>query len=277
MKTEPIKGKMPILVGLLIIVLALMWFAGRCSISHKGSIAEVYCRPGGDTVAVAIEMSPMTYTFSGDSAAGFEYEVMKAIARRHNLPVVFHPFAPLEYAFDGLHKGDFDMVIASVPSTKKISDVFLLTDDIYLDRQVLVTRKDTTADSTATKIPAQMRLLDDTVWVAEASPAISRLRNLSHEMGDTIYIESKPGLTSEHLVILAATGEIKQAVVNEAVARRLADQYPDLDISTPISLNQFQPWMLNKDKTALRDSLNVWIAEFKQTPEYKRLIDKYLR
>ncbi len=277
MKTEPIKGKMPVLVGLLIIVLALMWFAERCSISHKGSIADVYSRPGGDTVAIAIEMSPMTYTFSGDSAVGFEYEVMKAIARRHNLPVVFQPFAPLEYAFDGLHKGDFDMVIASVPSTKKISDVFLLTDDIYLDRQVLVTRKDSTGDTTATGIPAQMRLLGDTVWAADASPTGSRLRNLSHEMGDTIYVESKPSLTSEHLVILTATGEIKQAVVNEAVARRLAEQYPNIDISTPISLSQFQPWMLNKDKAALRDSLNVWIAEFKQTPEYCRLADKYLK
>lgn len=277
MKTEPIKGKMPILVGLLIIVLALMWFAGRCSVSHKVSIAEVYSRPGGDTVAVAIEMSPMTYTFSGDSATGFEYEVMRAIARRHNLPVVFHPFAPLEYAFDGLHKGEFDMVIASVPSTKKISDLFLVTDDIYLDRQVLVTRKDTSATPPETEIPAQMRLLGDTVWVAESSPVISRLRNLSHEMGDTIYIESKPGLTSEHLVILTATGEIRQAVVNETVARRLGAQYPDIDISTPISLNQFQPWMLNKDKSALRDSLNVWIAEFKQTPEYEELVSKYLK
>ena len=96
-------------------------------------------------------------------------------------------------------------------------------------------------------------------------------------MGDTIYIESKPGLTSEHLVILTATGEIKQAVVNETVARRLGAKYPDIDISTPISLNQFQPWMLNKDKSALRDSLNVWIAEFKQTPEYKELVSKYLK
>ncbi|MGN0218657.1 MAG: glutamine ABC transporter substrate-binding protein, partial [Muribaculaceae bacterium] len=92
-----------------------------------------------------------------------------------------------------------------------------------------------------------------------------------------IYIETKPGLTSEHLVILTATGEIKQAVVNEAVARRLAAQYPDLDISTPISLNQFQPWMLNKDKTALRDSLNIWIEEFKETPEYEELVSKYLK
>lgn len=277
MKTEPIKGKMPILIGLLIIVLALMWLAGRCSLSKNGSIANVYNRPGGDTVAIAIEMSPMTYTFSGDTAVGFEYEVMKEIARRHNLPVVFHPFAPLEYAFDGLDKGDFDMVIASVPATKKISDLFLITDDIYLDRQVLVTHCDSCNNPNKSEIPAQMRLLEDTVWVADSSPIISRLRNLSHEMGDTIYVETRPGYTSEHLVILTAKGEIRQAVVNETVARRLAEQYPDIDISTPVSLNQFQPWVLNKNKTELRDSLNVWIARFKQTPEYKRLVEKYLK
>lgn len=273
-KLETIKGKVPVLVAILIIVLAFIWLAGRCSHNLTSTITNEYLRPGGDTISVAIEMSPMSYVFNGDTAAGFDYEMLRDIAAEHSLNIKFQPFAPLDYAYDGLRRGDFDIIVASVPSSSDTGYDLAYTDDIYIDRQVLVCRKDTTGEKT--DIPAQMSLLSDTVWVTESSPFKTRLVNISHELGDTIFIQSSPDYSSEHLVILVALGEIRQAVVNESVARRIAVDYPNIDISIPVSLNQFQPWIVTKSNPQLLDSLNIWIRQYKNTPRYHELETKYL-
>lgn len=276
MRPQPIKSKLFVLIGLLIVVLAAMWMLGRCSRSNEETIVNHFARPGGDTLVVAIEMSPTSYAFSGDSAVGFDYEMLRDIAAQHNLPIVFHPFAPLDYALKGLEKGDFDMVVASVPASEKLRDDFLLTDDVFIDRQVLVRRIDTLAKDDS-EIPPQIRMLGDTVWIPASSPVRQRLDNMSQELGDTIYIMSDPEYSAEHLVLLTALGEIKQAVINESVAKRLAADYPDIDISIPVSMSQFQPWILSENHQELRDSLNTWIRQYKESADYDRLSAKYLK
>lgn len=277
MNPQPIKGKMPILMAILILVLAFMWMLGRCSHANENTIGQRFSRPDGDTLVVAIEISPTSYTFAHDSIAGFDYEMIKDIAEKHGLNIVFQPFIPVDYALDGLKKGDFDVVIASLPLSSDLGSEYLLSDDVFIDRQVLVTRKDSTSDSDSGIIPPQFRILGDTVWIAESSPFRMRLANLSNEMGDTIYVKSSSDYSAEHLVILTALGEIKQAVVNESVARRLAAEYPNVDISTPISLSQFQPWIVSSSHKTLCDSLSNWIQEYKTTDRYQQLTDKYLK
>ena len=276
MNPQPIKGKLPILISLLILVLSSMWLLDRCSRSKDSPIANSFSHPGGDTIAVAIEMSPTSYFFSGDTAVGFDYEMLKAIAQAHNLNLVFQPFAPVDYALDGLRNGDFDVVVATLPASGTLQKEFLSTNDVFVDRQVLVRLKDNARDSTEI-VPSQLNLLKDTVWITDSSPFRDRLSNMSNELGDTIYVMSDPDYNAEQLVILTALGEIKQAVVNETVAKKIAADYPQIDVSTPVSLSQFQPWLLQKSKTELRDSLNSWIEQFKLTPDYQQLTEKYFK
>ena len=276
MNPQPIKGKLPILISLLILVLSGMWLLSRCSHTNERSIANQFTRPTGDTIAVAIEMSPTSYFFSGDTAVGFDYEMLNAIAKAHDLNLIFQPFVPVDYALDGLKKGQFDVMVATLPASSSLQNDFLSTDEVFVDRQVLVKLKDNTTDSTETT-PSQFKLLKDTVWITDSSPYRERIRNLSSELGDTIYIMSDPEYNAEQLVILTALGEIKQAVVNETIAKRIAQDYPQIDISTPVSLSQFQPWLLPQNKSDLRDSLNRWIEQFKQTPEYSKLTEKYFK
>ena len=40
MNPQPIKGKLPILISLLTIVLALMWLVGRCSRSNENRLSS---------------------------------------------------------------------------------------------------------------------------------------------------------------------------------------------------------------------------------------------
>lgn len=270
--------KNDILTGLFILLILAMSTMGllrRCNTPQPSRLTERYHHPGGDTLAVAIEMSPLTYNFAhGDSAAGFDYEIISDFAADRGIPVTFRPVTRLDHAFQGLYDGEYDIVVAAMPATGALKKVFPLTDAVYLDKQVLVQRRD--SDGTHTHISSQEQLRGDTVWVAEGSPAMTRLRNISFELGDSIHVRGGGDRSAEHLGIMVALGEIRHAVVGEAVARRLADDYPNLDVETPISFNQFQTWAVALSDSTLLRSINEWLDAFKKTERYRRLCDEYL-
>ena len=154
-------------------------------------------------------------------------------------------------------------------------EIVLQTDGVYLDKQVLVRRRSAVDSDSCVPFP-QARLLGDTVWIPEGSPVRGRIDNLARESGGEIYVVEVPKATPEHLTILTALGELRQAVVNESVARHIAADYPDLDISTPLSFNQLQSWAVAPGDSVLADSLDSWLGAFRETPKYKALLKKYL-
>lgn len=266
MRPVPIKKKqMTLLWILLAVVIVIMVLLSKCTHrpSPTPSIHPITTKSGGDTIDVAIEISPLSYHVSGDTVAGLDYSLMNEVMRIGRRPVKFHPFAPLDYATRGLDAGTFDIVVSFLPSTSGLKTRYLLTDPIYLDREVLVQRCET-----PNRIVAPENLAGDTVWIAAGSPFEARIRNLGAEIGDTIHIERAEGRSAEHLVMLVARGEIPRAVVNAGLARRMRDTYPDLDIATNISFTQFQTWMLSKHNTELRDSLNTWIDSLRRSHIY---------
>jgi membrane-bound lytic murein transglycosylase MltF len=122
------------------------------------------------------------------------------------------------------------------------------------------------------------QLASDTVWVVKNSPFIDRITNLTEELGcDTIYVMESEEYSSEQLVILTALGEIKRAVVNANVAKKMAKDYPQLDINTKISFNQFQVWVLKQDNQSLCNRINEWITEIKSSKEYELILQKYIQ
>jgi len=266
-----IKGHLHLLVGLLALALAAMWMLGRCSHSRSAAFALDDRRPGGDTITVAIEMSPLLYELKTDSIAGLDYEIIRRISASHGLPVVFRPFVPLGFALDGLSTGKFDVVVAALPATSATRRQYNMTNSVYTSRQALVQLRDSVTGQAAIK--SQEQLAGHDVWIVEKSPYADRLVNLGAEFGDTIYIHSSPEYSAEHLCLLTASGELPRAVVDEATARRLAAEYPSLDVSVPISFNQFQSWAVGRK--SLRDSFNIWIDEFQSSAAYDSLLVKY--
>lgn len=261
------------LIAVAIVSLLVMAFIRYHSTDKKSTMVENFSRPGGDTLAVAIEMSPLTYNIEHDSIEGFDYLMLSQMAANHHVPVVFYPVSQLETAFADLSRGKYDLLVSALPSTARLKEHFPVTSPVYLDRQVLVQRRDSIGGSG--RITNQLQLAGDTVWMAAGKPFKTRLSNMTREMGDTIEVIVDPEHSSEHLAIMTALGQIKQAVLGEAEARRIAARYPQLDISVPISLSQFQVWAVAPDNTALLDTLNTWIEQYTATPQYRLLLDRY--
>ena len=64
-------------------------------------------------------------------------------------------------------------------------------------------------------------------------------------------------------------------MVNSATARRLAADYPGVDISTAVSFTQFQSWIMSRNNAALADSVDAAIIRFKKTGAYTDLLHRY--
>lgn len=256
-----------IILSLALMAVAIVVTVRGCSspVTHNG---YEYVRSRGDTINVAIDYSPMSLYRYGDTLAGFNYEMMKGMAALYGDNVKFYPIASVNEALDDLKDGVYDVVISDLPVTASRRESFRFTEPVYLDKQVLI--------SLDTTIRSRLDLAGKEVWAVEGSPAAERLRNLSHEIGDTIILRHDSIINPEQLFMLTAMGKVPRAVINSAKARHLAKDYPDVDISTPVSFSQFQSWVVNKDNPALADTLDAQIRRFKTTPQYATLVDRYL-
>ena len=256
-----------ILLSLMLIAVGLIVSVRECSTPMPSNGYE-YVRGRGDTINVAIDYSPMSLYRFGDSLAGFNYEMMKDMAAMYGDNVKFYPIASVNEALDELKAGKYDVVISDLPVTASRRESFRFTEPVYLDKQVLISR-DTTVKS-------RLDLGGKEIWSLEGSPAAERLHNLAREIGDTIIMRHDSIRSAEQLFMLTAMGKIPFAVINSAKAIHLAKDYPDVDVTTPVSFTQFQSWVVNKDNPTLADTLDSQIRRFKQTPQYKDLIDRYL-
>ncbi|MDE6428063.1 MAG: transporter substrate-binding domain-containing protein [Muribaculaceae bacterium] len=234
-------------VVLLVVTLGVMFSLKRCQ-QFESPAAE----PGRtDTLRVAIQYAPGSFYMQGDTLGGVDYDAVRALG----LPYRLYPITNPAEGLAGLNEGRYDLVIADMPLTADSAAEYLFTAPVYVDRQVLVQRVDSGKQP---QVRSVVDLKDKTVCVAENSPMAARLKNLADEIGAPIMIDERP-ITSEKLLIELSHGhnDVDYAVVNESVARELAADYPNLDFSVPVSLSQFQPWILRKGSEALRDSINA--------------------
>ncbi len=264
-------GRLSLYLGLLLAAFITMWLIRTCSIPSPFSKAGT--KPsGGDTLDVAIDYGPMSLFTYDDTLGGFNYDMIRGMATANGLKVKFHPVTTPGSSIEGLENGLYDIVVSDIAATAEASENVVFTEPVYLDKQVLVQKKDSLGN---TEVSSQLDLAGREVWVTSGSPSAMRLRNLSAEIGDTIFVKEDPDYGSEQLVMMVAVGDIPLAVVNEKTALRLAGEYPGIDVSTAISFTQFQTWALRKKEMELTDSVNSMIKRYKQTDGYKDLLRRY--
>ena len=121
----------------------------------------------------------------------------------------------------------------------------------------------------------QLDLAQKTLYIPKGSPALLRLKNLSHEIGDTIYVEEDALYSGEQLSIMVAKGDIDYAVCDRQTARIAKENLPEIDIDTDISFTQLQSWTLRKDSPVLLDSLNSWLKRIKDSGLYDQIYKRY--
>ena len=224
---------------------------------------------------VVTEYNSLSYYAKGDSTAGFQYELAKAFAKSKGLRLEITSEMSFDKRIDGLNTGKYDIIAYNIPVTSELKDSILLTTPIILNKQILVQRKSKKNDSIFIK--SQLNLAHKTIHIVKGSPSLQRIRNLSNEIGDTIYIKEVGKYGSEQLITMVAHGDINYAVCDESIALAAIDSFPQLDIHTDISFTQFYSWGVSKKSKTLLNNLNSWLKTFTKSKDYERIYKKYYK
>ena len=241
---------------ILIFVLSVILFLVLCCGNTSSSRDYQEIKDAG-VFHVVMDYTPSGFFRSGDSICGEQYEMVMALSDYLDIPVKIHLETGLKESLEGLKNGKYDIVARMIPVTSELKEFVAFTENIALDKQVLVQRK--ASDTTFVYIHNPLELPGKKIYVTHRSPHISRLQNLANEIGDTIEIVEMQDYESEHLLILVAKGDIDYAVCDYRTASKMLTDYPSLDITTNISFSQLHAWAVRKNSPQLLDSINVWI------------------
>lgn len=265
------KKKIYFLSSCLLLTVVILVLTRQCSFSGS-TFSNKTEKSDGDTIDVAIEYSPVSIYFTGDSLGGLNYELVKAILDSAKLDYKIHPVSSIGKAIDGLMEGDFDLVVADMPIVVGEQTGVSFTQPLYLDRQVLLQHKHDSIN--AHEIKSVLDLAQKHIWVVKDSPMKMRLQNLSNEIGDTIYVEEIEDVGSETLFMLTSIGDIDYSVINERQAKALLQKGANVRISTNVSFTQFQGWAYRNEDQEFGCLIDSVIQKFKTTEAYKEICKK---
>lgn len=123
-----------------------------------------------------------------------------------------------------------------------------------------------------------MDLIGEKVHVRKSSSFVSRLRNLSEELGgDIVIVEEGENIEVEQLIQRVADGHIKFTVADENVAKLNATYHSNLDVETPISFSQRIAWGVRKNSTRLLEATNSWLKDMKNDVAFYTIYDRYFK
>ncbi len=260
-----------ILLAMVVVTMFSLWES-----SHQPIVRDYPEIEKEGVLRVTTEYSPTSYYIDGDSILGLQYELCQAIAKVSGLEVQLNLEMSLTKSFQDLESGEIDVIARNIPITTENKELYLFTDPIWLNKQVLVQRTEK-ANGGIKPIHNQLMLGQKTLYLPKGSPALLRIHNLEEEIGDTIYTHEDELYSDEQLIIMVAKGDIDFAVCDQQSAKKMKERFPQIDISTDISFTQLQSWAIRKESPILLDSLNLWLRKAKESDKFKKIFQHYYK
>lgn len=208
---------------------------------------------------------------------GFQFELLQEFSNFTGLELELIAKKELNSKIELLENGKADIIATNMTITKERKNKVDFTIPIGYTRQILVQRKAERPgndDGQVKLIRNQLDLAGQKVFVKAGSSFADRLRNLSEEIGQTIYV-IELNKDTEDLIEMVSEGKIDYTVCDENVAVANSQTHDNIDIQTAVSFPQYFAWAVRKGDTELLDKLNHWLETFKKSRKYKLVYSKY--
>jgi membrane-bound lytic murein transglycosylase F len=236
------------------------------------------------TLTAITSYSPVSYFIYRGQPMGYEYELLQMLGEHLGLKVDIIIAHDLEEMINMLERGEGDLIAYGLTITTDRREKLAFTDPLNVTRQVLVQRKpENWRQMKLHEIENQLvrdpfELAGKTVHVRRGSAYVSRLQNLSLEIGGEIeIIEAPANTTTEDLINLVANDSIQLTVADENIAQIQSAYYQDIDVSTPVSLPQQTAWAVRPSSEMLLDTINSWLREAQDHADYYVIYNKYYK
>ncbi|MDD4922293.1 MAG: transporter substrate-binding domain-containing protein [Bacteroidales bacterium] len=207
---------------------------------------------------------------------GFHYELAKAFADKYDLKLEYIGETDFRKRLKYLQSGQCDILSGPLPVVAELRGSIVYTEPILKSYHVLIQRKE---KNNGGKRPIRDQLLlgGKSIAFTAYSPNIYRIRNLAIEISDPISISQFQGYSTEDLIKAVSNHLIDFAVCDQYVANSYLNQYTGIDIKTNVGFTQLQAWAVRPENNSLLDSLNLFITDYKKSPEFTRLLKKYAK
>lgn len=277
-----------------IIILAGLIFMTSCLDNNEEKLTEILekDKPGkslltkikerGKLIALTDYNSTSYFLYRGEPM-GYQYEKLKLFADDLGVKLETRISNDLNRSFKMLDNGEVDIIAMGLTVTQKRSERVDFTNPHSQTRQVLVQRKPdnwrqmkTWDEVEENMIRNALDLSDKVVHVQSGTNFVDRLKNLSNEIGDTIYIVEMDNEVEE-LISMVARGEIDYTIADEHVALVNEKYYANLDVETPVSFPQHVAWAVRKGSDSLRMEVNEWLKSYNESPASAYIYNKYFR
>ena len=275
------------LLFLLIILAAVLAFR-TLTRSSSGKLAKASSidldsiRKRGKLIAVT-DFNSIDYFIYKGEPMGFNYELLKSFSDFAGIDLEIIAENNIKRAVGMVQSGEADLLAFGLTAGSTGKEEIVFTSPVDETRQVLVQRKPrnwrklhgTFIDKMLIK--SQKELAQKIIYVQENSSYSARLAEVEKEIGAEVSIIQVP-YAPEKLIQHVASGEIDYTVCDENVAIVNSTYYPDLDVSTPVSLSQNLAWGVRKENSEkLLGELNRWVSVYRNTTSYSLLHAKYFR
>lgn len=240
---------------LLLIVLVAMALIYRCGGVREGVRYDEPIPSQGDTIDAAVIYGPSSYWLDGDTMRGANYERLLGLQQATGRTVRMHPVSDIGKALEGVKAGRYDL-LASLPLDEDLRRDWTVSDSVYTDRLVVVSRTGGQA------MPANVLGLEgDTVHVLAGSAAERRMNHLMAESGTAIALKPEHAMTEEYMALKVSSGEWDYAVVSEQVFAGMQRDTTRTLQRLPVSLTQRHVWVMRQGDTLLRNTVNRYLKK----------------
>jgi len=236
----------------------------------------------GKIIAVTEYTSTDYFIYKGQPM-GFQYELLQKLSEYLGIELEVILSNDLDDSFVMLQDGEYDLMAMDLTITKDRAKKIDFTTPISQTRQILVQQKPKGWERMRFReydshmIRSRLDLARKEVYVKSNTVFADRLKALSDEIGDTIFVTEMGNYSVEEIISLVASGDIKYTVCDEHVAKVNATYYPNIDIKTNISFSQNLAWAVPKGSDSLRYYLNLFIKNNLNKKWYANLYNKYYR
>jgi membrane-bound lytic murein transglycosylase F len=233
-------------------------------------------------LVVITDFNSTDYFIYRGQPMGYQYELLKELTDYLGIKLDVMVSNDLDDSFRKLTDGECNLIAINLTITKERKKYIDFTMPHGQTRQVLVQRKPdnwkklSRAAIENQLIRNQLDLAGKTIYIQNGSSYYERLKSLSDEIGDTIYVMETPE-EAEQLVSLVAEGTIDYTVCDENIALVNQTYYPNIDVETAISFPQYIAWAVQKGNTSLKQEIDKWFSEFRKTTTYAVIYNKYFR
>lgn len=205
-------------------------------------------------IRAAVDNSSTGYYIYRGRRMGYEYELLRDLAKRLDVQLHLVLISDIDKAFDYLENGKVDIIAMNLEESLARSERATFSTPLGKMSTVLVGRK------SSGRVTSWQDIEGDTITVRQGSIYKSQLCAIKDSLQVSFTVIEKPE-HEESLIDQVVKNEIKWTVADQNIAQANATYYDGLDISWKVEKEGEVSWVVRNNSPKLLSNLNDWLED----------------